>query len=167
MKIIQMFFILIIFFSTKIFSHSGGTDSRGCHGGSETYHCHNGNTNSSTKETDGDDSFSAYDLNIGYQYHIEDTLFIPYAGLSLGNDEIGKDKHAFDEYDIGVNLGLKFQNGWYIDYTSTSKSTKLGYRFLHLSLNSNFLGFGFRFPFHHNSDSSNQSFIYFSGTGFK
>lgn len=31
---------MLLFLVSSVFAHSGGTDSYGCHAGSETYHCH-------------------------------------------------------------------------------------------------------------------------------
>jgi len=42
-----IFIFMVFIFHHSAFSHSGGTDKHGCHGGSKPYHCHNdGNLNS-------------------------------------------------------------------------------------------------------------------------
>ena len=132
------------------FAHSGGTDSNGCHAGSEPYHCHNGEKSSAI-------SMGAWDINSGYQYQFDKTSIIPYLGVSLGSSE-----HD-GETSLGANLGVKHQNGLYAGYVSTSKSFQLGYDFFHLSINSDYLGVGIRYPFG-NGNNTDQSGIYFSGS---
>lgn len=93
---------------------------------------------------------------MGYQYQVEQTNLIPFIGASLGKSEKNEDTN------FGANLGIKLQNGWYASYVSTSKSFQLGYEFVHMSANSDYLGIGIRFPFA-NSDKDNSS-IYSSGS---
>jgi len=154
MKFFLITFLLVTFISTKAYSHSGGTNSDGCHAGSKPYHCHNGGS-SGNESLD----FSGWDFNLGYQYHIDETPFIPYAGLSVGkyNDH--------EDTSIGIDFGLKHQDGWYAGFVSTSKSVQLGYRFVHFSANSDSIGIGVKFTFG-GSDFKNQSSIYSSGTVF-
>ena len=44
--------VLFLLVSTNVYSHSGGTDSNGCHAGSQPYHCHN-DGDSSSADLDG------------------------------------------------------------------------------------------------------------------
>jgi hypothetical protein len=141
------------FILTNVFAHSGGTDSNGCHAGSQPYHCHNSGDGNSTPSLD----IGAWDLNVGYQYHLKESKFIPFIGASLGESEINSDT------DFGVNFGAKHLNGWYASYVTTSKSVQLGYNFLHLSVSSDYIGLGFRYPFG-SSNNNNQSSIYYSGS---
>jgi hypothetical protein len=166
MQLFSSLFIFIILFSTNLLSHSGGTDRNGCHAGSEPYHCHNSGSNRNSSQNDnhdddGEPSLNAWDLNIGYQYHIKDTSYIPYAGLSLGKDIIYEE--VSNDISVGIDLGVKLQNKWYIGYTSTSKSTKIGYGFFHFSFNSHFMGIGIHYPF--NNSTNSQSSIYGSASG--
>lgn len=153
MKLFIIPFILIISISSKVYSHSGGTDSNGCHAGSQPYHCHNGG-NSSTSEHSSV-NFGGWDINLGYQYHLEENPYIPYAGLSLGKYQDHGDTF------LGLDFGLKHQDGWYAGYITTSKSLQLGYEFLHLSASSDSIGIGVRFTLD-NSNYNNQSSIYSS-----
>lgn len=47
-RIFKIFCFVSFLFSMPIvsFAHSGGTDEKGCHAGSEPYHCHNGSDSS-------------------------------------------------------------------------------------------------------------------------
>lgn len=133
-------------------AHSGGTDSNGCHSGSQPYHCHsdkNGSGNGTSIST------GAWDLNVGYQYQIEETKFIPFLGASVGTSE------EHDDAKLGANLGIKLDSGWYASYVSTSKSVQLGYSFFHISANSDYFGLGLRFPF---TGVNDNSAIYYSGS---
>lgn len=152
MKFHYIFLGFFLLFLPKVYSHSGGTDSHGCHAGTQPYHCHNGE--SSSYESAG---VSGWDFNFGYQYHANETQLIPYAGLSLGKS----DHH--EDASLGVDFGLKHQSGFYAGYVTTSQSLQLGYHFLHLSANSDFIGLGIRFSFDE-SDFNNQSSIYSSGS---
>ena len=151
MKFYLASFLLITLIPTQALSHSGGTDNKGCHAGSQPYHCHNNKNDSETSISVG-----AWDINLGYQYQFEQSDFIPFIGTSVGKSE------EYGDTNFGVNLGLKFQNGWYASYVSTSKSFQLGYEFIHISANSDYFGIGIRFPFG-NTDSNNSS-IYSSGS---
>ncbi|MFT7007427.1 MAG: hypothetical protein ACJAXJ_001942 [Colwellia sp.] len=144
--------VLITLISTKVYSHSGGTDINGCHAGSQPYHCHN---DSAVEYSSA--NFSGWDINLGYQYHFEKTPYIPYAGLSVGQYE------EHEDTSVGLDFGLKHQYGWYAGYVTTSKSLQFGYKFLHFSANSDFIGMGLRFNFG-NSNHDNQSSIYSSGS---
>jgi len=164
MQLFSSLFIFIILFSTNLLSHSGGTDRNGCHAGSEPYHCHNGGSSRNSSHNDNHDeesSLNAWDLNIGYQYHIEDTPYIPYAGLSLGKDILYEE--VPNDVTVGIDLGIKLQNKWYIGYTTTSKSTKIGYGFFHFSFNSNCIGIGINYPF--KSSTDDKSSMYGSASG--
>jgi hypothetical protein len=151
MKFYLASFFLAALIPTQALSHSGGTDSNGCHAGSQPYHCHNSQSDSETSI-----SVSAWDINLGYQYQIKQTSFMPFIGASLGKNE------EYGDTNFGVNLGLKLQNGWYASYVSTSKSFQLGYGVIHMSANSDYLGIGIRFPF--GNTNSNNSSVYSSGS---
>lgn len=135
----------------SIFAHSGGTDSNGCHSGSEAYHCHNNKSNSPSI------SIGGWDVNAGYQYQIFESKLIPFLGLSYGKSE-----HELNS-TAGWNLGMKHEDGWYASFVSTSKSVQLGYGFFHVAANQDYLGLGLRVPFGY-SRSSGQSAGYYSGT---
>jgi hypothetical protein len=151
MKLYLLPVFIFSIISINSFAHSGGTDSNGCHAGSQPYHCHNGGDGDSTSSLE----LGAWDLNAGYQYHLKDSAFIPFIGASLGESE----KNTSSEF--GVNLGVKHQDGWYASYVTTSTSIQLGYSFMHLSVNSDYIGFGFRYPFNSNN---NQSSVYYSAS---
>lgn len=140
----------LIFVPTTVFGHSGGTDSKGCHAGTEPYHCHN-------KKDDSSVNIGAWDINVGYQYQIGQSNLISFLGASYGTSD-----HDLDS-SFGANIGLKYNNGWYASYVSTSKSVQLGYGFFHISANSDYVGLGFRYPFS-SSKGSKQSSSYFGGS---
>lgn len=143
--------IFIALINGAVHAHSGGLDSNGCHSGSRPYHCHNSSTKSS------DDSIDAWDINIGYKYKFDKLTSIPYLGLSIGK------QYGDDETVFGVDVGAQFRHGFYIGFASTSNSIQLGFNSVHLSLNSDSIGLGLRFPF----DNANptKSSVYFSGSG--
>lgn len=152
MKFYLASFVFITLISAKAFAHSGGTDSNGCHSGSQPYHCHN----TGNGKTDDSVDLGAWDINLGYQYQFEDSDLIPFIGASIGKSE------KSDDTVFGANLGFKLQSGWYASYVSTSKSFQLGYEFIHISANSDYFGLGIRFPF--SSADTNKSSIYSSGS---
>lgn len=157
MKSHLVIFALVALISTQAVSHSGGTDSNGCHAGSQPYHCHNSKNNSkSDGEASGSAHVGAWDINFGYQHKFEQANFIPFIGASLGKSE----KHG--DTDFGINLGVRFQNGWHASYVSTSKSFQLGYKFVHVSANSGYFGIGMRLPF--GSADGNSSSFYYGGS---
>lgn len=158
MKLYLTSFLLAVLTPINALAHSGGTDSNGCHAGSQPYHCHNSNSNSNSNNSDTSISVDAWDLNLGYQYQIEQTDFIPFAGASLGKSK------EHENAKLGTNLGLKLQNGLYASYTTTSKSIQFGYMFFHISANPDYFGLGLRFPF--NGIKSNHSSMYSSGSIF-
>jgi len=154
----KLFFLIVIaasFFPINVVAHSGGTDSKGCHAGSQPYHCHNSKNGSSEALSI---SVVAWDMNVGYQYHVNQSFFIPFIGASLGKSDKNKD------VILGGNFGVKLQNGWYAGYVSTSKSIQLGYNFWHVSANSEYLGLGLRFRFPWYAGSENKSSVYYSGS---
>jgi len=151
MKFYLVNFLFVALIPSSVLAHSGGTDSNGCHAGSEPYHCHNSKNGSESSIDVG-----AWDINAGYQYHIEQTNLIPFIGASIGKSGENEDT-AF-----GVNVGLKLESGWYASYVSTSKSLQLGYGFAHISANSDYFGAGIRFPF--GGTTSSKSSIYSSGS---
>jgi hypothetical protein len=150
MKFYFVIFFLVALIPTNVLSHSGGTDSHGCHAGSQPYHCHNSKSDSESSINVG-----AWDINLGYQYHIEQTDLIPFIGASIGKSE----EHG--DTSFGANIGLKLQNGWYASYVTTSKSLQLGYGFVHISANSDYFGAGIRFPIGNTNNS--KSSIYSGG----
>lgn len=131
MKFNNFVFFMLLIPSPYAFSHSGGTDENGCHSGSQPYHCHNGGSGS-TAETSG------WDINFGYEHRKKTTDFWPYIGLSLGKDNMNEGAAA------GLDIGFRHRNGFYAGVVSTSKSIQLGYHFVHLSANSEFLGLGLK-----------------------
>lgn len=153
MKSYLLNFVIIALMPTAALSHSGGTDSKGCHAGSQPYHCHNSKNNNSDASSI---AIAAWDINVGYQYHVEKTELIPFIGASIGKSD------EFEDTSFGVNIGIKLQSGWYASYVSTSKSLQLGYEFIHFSVNSDYFGVGVRFPF--GGSSNNKSSIYSSGS---
>lgn len=53
----------VLFFTFPAFAHPGGTDSSGCHAGSQPYHCHNSGSSSGsysggTSESDTESSLT-------------------------------------------------------------------------------------------------------------
>ncbi len=142
-----------------VLAHSGGTDSNGCHAGSQPYHCHSNNTATSdvSDSSSGIDGVDAWDLNLGYRYSFDGASPVPYFGLSIGQ--------RADEEDVlvGVDLGFQFARGMYIGYVSTSNSIQFGYRALHFSANRDSIGIGIRFPARANSFL--ESTVYVSGSG--
>lgn len=150
MKCYLSFFLFIALIPFNASAHSGGTDSNGCHSGSQAYHCHSDKNGDSASINTG-----AWDLNVGYQYQIEETKFIPFLGASVGKSEENGDTK------FGANLGMKYDNGWYAGYVSTSKSVQLGYSFFHVSVSSDYFGLGLRFPF---TEVKNHSSMYYSGS---
>lgn len=143
---------LLIFFPAATLSHSGGTDSNGCHAGTQPYHCHNSKSDSSV-------SIGAWDINAGYQYHIVQSELIPFLGASYGKIELDQNP------SIGINIGLKHQDGWYAGFVSTSQSVQLGYGFFHIAANADYVGLGIRFPFDITGDKD-KSLSYFSAGAF-
>lgn len=164
MKFYLAGFLLFFLIPIEAISHSGGTDSNGCHAGSQPYHCHNSNNDdylNNTNNTNTTIGVGAWDVNVGYQYQIEKTNFIPFIGASLGKSE------DHETTKSGINLGIKLQNGWYTSYVTTSKSIQLGYEFVHISANPDYIGIGIRFPFLNtainNSSVYSSASILFSG----
>ena len=148
-------------FNGAALAHSGGTDSNGCHAGSQPFHCHNGSTSSGNSgSTESDVSFGsldAWDLNLGYRYNFDGASPVPYFGLSIGK------QYGDEDIAVGADLGVKFRQGFYLGYASTSNSVQLGFNAIHLSVNNNSIGLGIRFPFDRTSPIS--STFYFSGSG--
>ncbi|WP_111980395.1 hypothetical protein [Algibacillus agarilyticus] len=68
-----------------------------------------------------------------------------------------------DDTSIGLNLGGKLQSGWYVSYVTISESFQLGYDFMHLSVNSDYVGIGIRYPFG-SINNDNQTSVYYSGS---
>ncbi|MGR6859305.1 hypothetical protein ACU5EH_02580 [Aliivibrio salmonicida] len=151
----NLFGLLILLTSMSALGHSGGTDANGCHAGSEPYHCHNSKNNEAGSSLE----FSAWDLNLGYQKQISETDFIPYAGLSLGQADINDGSAK-----LGLDLGLKFYNGFYLGYVTSSESVQVGYKFIHISAKSDMVGIGFRIPFYSKKQIDHSGF-YFSASG--
>lgn len=116
--------IAAVAFSNLSLSHSGGTDSNGCHSGSQPYHCHNDNNSSSSSsdsETDDGIGFSASmrDIAIGatisslsysaYKNFTQPTYLSPF-GLGVGSSYIDSKFPIFVnskvyEKDSVINLG--------------------------------------------------------------
>ena len=156
-------FILFTIFSCNAIAHSGGTNSAGCHAGTQPYHCHvsnDGTGGSSSTGTSSDfsiDGVDAWDLNLGYRYSFDGASPIPYFGLSVGK------RYDSEDVVVGADLGLHFTQGFYVGFVSTSNSIQLGFRALHLSFNQDSIGLGIRFPF--NKSHLPTSSVYFSGSG--
>lgn len=153
MKFYIAIFLALTLTPTQALSHSGGTDSNGCHAGSQPYHCHSEN---SSNGSESNFNLGAWDFNLGYQYKFDQTKLTPFIGASIGKSK------EYGDTKFGGNLGLKFQNGFYAGYVSTSKSLQLGYEFIHVSANSNYFGIGIRYPFI-DTDTDNHS-LYSSGS---
>lgn len=141
-------------FSSDVLSHPGGTDVYGCHAGSEPYHCHNDDYNSSDSSSV---DIEAWDVNLGYQFNLNQTQWIPFVGASLGKSS------DYEDRTFGLNVGLKHQKGWYMSYVSTSESIQLGYHFIHISANSDYFGLGIRLPLG-GIRKANDSSLYFSSS---
>ncbi|WP_082122412.1 hypothetical protein [Arsukibacterium sp. MJ3] len=142
---------LLVFLPVTVLGHSGGTDSNGCHAGSMPYHCHNTKSDSSSID------ISAWDVSAGYQYHIRNTKLVPFLGISHG-----KSNHELNS-STGFNIGLKYQEGWYASYVSSSKSVQLGYGIFHISANSDDVGLGLRLPLG-SKQNRKESSTYVSGS---
>ncbi len=56
--------LLSICMCVQTFAHSGGTDSRGCHAGSQPYHCHNPKSGNSSSSSTSSSSNSISDSNV-------------------------------------------------------------------------------------------------------
>ncbi|MFD2177764.1 YHYH domain-containing protein [Veronia pacifica] len=133
--------LLAAAFSSNVFAHSGGTDENGCHAGSKPYHCHNPKNGSTSGSGSSSAQMQAWDLNIGYQHDLKDSVYIPYVGLSVG--EAGS---HHDSVNLGLDLGVSTDAGWRVAVVTTSESLQLGYKYFHISANRDYLGFGFRLP---------------------
>jgi hypothetical protein len=153
MKLLTIFLFLCFFYISATYAHSGGTDKNGCHAGSQPYHCHNEGSSSENAGL----NFNEWDLNLGYQYLIDESQISPYIGFSVGKS----DHH--ESILGGIDIGFKHRDGFYAGYITTSESVQLGYKFFHVSVNSNGIGFGLRCSFGNAEEKTSLPF-YYSGT---
>ncbi len=154
----NLYILLVLsFVSSQTLAHSGGTDSNGCHAGSQPYHCHNGGSSNSSGL--GSTGVDAWDINLGYKWSIDGQSPIPYFGLSLGQE------YGIDDVTFGVDLGFEFSSGFYLGYVTTSNSIQLGFNSIHLSINQNSIGLGLRLPLNNQTNQPLKSMFYLSGSG--
>ena len=81
--------------SSHAISHSGGTDSSGCHAGSKPYHCHGGGSSERGTNTP----------NTGEITHTPDTSGGDYSSDTMHSSDTLHRHCAYDKnYSIGISL---------------------------------------------------------------
>jgi hypothetical protein len=147
-------------FPTVLLAHSGGLDQFGCHAGSQPYHCHNNPVTNSNSAGSPTTELSGWDLNFGVRFPVNGpsrTSIYPYLGFSVGESTDN------DQPVIGVDVGISFENYFYVGYVTTSKTLQLGFRPVHVSIGDELVGIGLRLPLGQ-SKSTSQDPYYFSAS---
>ena len=97
---------------------------------------------------------SAMDISLGYQFELEKSPLVPFVGVSYG-------KKWYQDSELGGIVGVKYENGFYASYVSTTKSLQVGLTIAHISFNHESIGLGMSVPlsFFSNKQKSSSPFV--------
>lgn len=96
---------MLFIFTTTLFPHSGGTDSNGCHSGSQSYHCHG--DSSSDSGSDSSSSSSIGKITLGAVV----ALLAVYLVLKIINEieDLGEKSSEIQSGKSGLDMEINDQ----------------------------------------------------------